>query len=178
MSISLHAATVGTYLQILPSIAALIGKAEEHCHANSLPPDELTMARLAEDMWPFAKQIFECGHHSARAIEGVRAGVFSPELEPAPMEFAALHQEIGDAIAFLETVKPDELDSMAEYDMRFEFRDLRIDFTVENFLLTFSLPNFYFHAVTAYDILRNQGLPLGKLDYLGSPRRKVGYFCH
>lgn len=172
MPISLHTATVGTYLQILPSIAALINKAEEHCHANSLTPDELTMARLAEDMWPFAKQIFECGHHSARAIESVRAGVFRPELEPAPMEFAALHQEIADAIAFLETVKPDELNSMAEYDVRFEFRDMRIDFTVENFLLTFSLPNFYFHAVTAYDILRNQGLPLGKLDYLGRPRAK------
>ena len=173
MSTSLYQASVGTYLQMLPSLAALIGKAEEYCHANSFVPEALTNARLADDMWPFAKQIFECGHHSARAIESLFAGAFHPELAPAPTEFAALHREIADSIAYLETIKPGEIESMASYDMRFEFGHMGLDFTVEDFLLTFSLPNFYFHATTAYAILRNQGLPLGKPDYLGKPRLKA-----
>lgn len=81
--------------------------------------------------------------------------------------------EIAEAIALLDTVKPAELDSMTDYDMRFEFDQMVLDFTVEGFLLTFSLPNFYFHATTAYNILRHQGPPLGKRDYLGRPHRKT-----
>ena len=174
MSISLHAASVGTFLQILPPVAGLIDKAEEHCKANGMEAEGLTSARLADDMWEFAKQVFECGHHSARAIEGVRAGVFSPELHSVPQDFASLRKEVADAIALLEAVEPAEIDGMVGRDMRFQFEDkMRMDFTVEDFLLTFSLPNFYFHATTAYDILRNQGLKVGKMDYLGRPRMKA-----
>src|SRR5207248_906668 len=114
----------------------------------------------------------ECAHHSARAIEGVRAGVFRPEIDPAPTDFASLHQEIAEAIGTLEAVDPAEIDAMIGRDMRFEFGTRRMDFTVEDFLLTFSLPNFYFHSASAYGILRNLGLPVGKLDYLGKLRLK------
>lgn len=174
MSISLHTATVGTYLQILPSVGGLVDKAEEHCKETGRQTGELTSARLADDMWEFAKQVFECAHHSARAIQGVRAGVFSPEPDPVPQDFAAMRKEIADAIAFLETVEPAEIDGMVGRDMRFQFGDnFRMDFTVEDFLLTFSLPNFYFHATTAYDILRNQNLQVGKRDFLGKLRTKA-----
>lgn len=174
MSVPLYTASVGTFLQILPPVAGLIDKAEEHCKAKGVDAGDLTGARLADDMWEFAKQVFECGHHSSRAIEGVRAGVFSPELDPVPQDFTSLRKEIGDAIALLEAVEPDEINSMVGRDMRFQFGDkMRMDFTVEDFLLTFSLPNFYFHATTAYDILRNQGLQIGKMDYLGRPRLKA-----
>jgi len=173
MPFSLYHASVGAYLQILPSIAGLIGKAEAHCQANGLPAEALTGTRLADDMWPFAKQVFECAHHSARAIEGVRAGVFGPEIEPAPLDFASLHKEIADARALLEGVDPAEIDGMIGRDMRFEFGTRRMDFTVEDFLLTFSLPNFYFHATSAYGVLRNQELKIGKMDYLGKLRLKA-----
>lgn len=172
MSVSLHTVTVGTYLQILPQIAALVDKAEDHCRTNGLDDAALTGASLTGDMWNFAKQVFECGHHSARAIEGVRAGVFGPEIDPAPLDFASLRKEIADSIALVKNVDPTELDAMARRDMRFEFRQTRMEFTVEDFLLSFSLPNFYFHAATAYGVLRNQGLPLGKRDYLGQIRLK------
>lgn len=172
MSVSLHTVTVGTYLQILPQIAKLVDKAEEHCRASGLPDEALTGASLAGDMWNFAKQVFECGHHSARAIRGVRAGVFGPEIDPAPLDFASLRQEIAAAIAFVEEVAPGELDGLIGRDMRFEFGTMRMDFTVEDFLLSFSLPNFHFHATTAYDVLRNQGLTVGKRDYLGKLRLK------
>lgn len=102
----------------------------------------------------------------------MRAGVFGPEIDPAPLDFASLRKEIADSIALVKNVDPTELDAMARRDMRFEFRQTRMEFTVEDFLLSFSLPNFYFHAATAYGVLRNQGLPLGKRDYLGQIRLK------
>lgn len=172
MPFSLYHATVGAYLQILPSVAGLVTKAEAHCAEHGLAAEALTGASLAPDMWPFAKQVFECGHHSARAIEGVRAGVFSPEFDPAPTDFAALHKQIADARAMLEGIDPAEIDGMVGRDMRFEFGTRRMDFTAEDFLLTFSMPNFFFHSTAAYAVLRNQGLKVGKLDYMGRPRLK------
>ena len=173
MSVSLHAATVGTFLQILPSVSGLVDKAEEHCRANGLEAEALTGARLAEDQWTFAKQVFECGHHSSRAIEGVRAGVFEPELHEVPLDFASLRKELADAIVLLQGVEPAEIDGMVGRDMRFAFGGkVRMEFAVEDFLLSFSVPNFFFHATTAYDILRHKGVPLGKRDFLGRMRIK------
>ena len=173
MPFSLYHASVGAYLQILPSVAGLVTKAEAHCTEQGLPAEALTGARLADDMWPFAKQVSESVHHSAKAIEGLRAGVFGPELDPAPLDFASLHALVADARALLEAVDPAEIDGMIGQDMRFEFGTRRMDFTAEDFLLTFSLPNFYFHTSSAYAILRNQGLAVGKMDYLGKLRLKA-----
>ena len=88
MTISLDTAFVATCLQTLESISGLIATAEAHCAEKDLAAAALTEARIAPDMWPFAKQVFECGHHSARAVAGVKAGVFHPEIEPVPSDFA------------------------------------------------------------------------------------------
>lgn len=100
--------------------------------------------------------------------------MFGPDLAPVPQDIGALRQEIADAIAFLRTVTPDEIDAIAGRDMRFEFGDHRMEFTVADFLLSFSVPNFYFHATSAYAILRNQGIAVGKRDFLGAVRLKQG----
>ena len=173
MSISLHTAIIETYQQILPKVADLVTKAEEHCREQGQEAAALTEACLAPDMWPFAKQIFECGHHSARAIEGVRAGVFSPEPDPVASDFASLHKQIADSMALVDSVAPDELDSIADRDMTFIFRDTTIPFTVSDFLFSFSLPNFFFHSTTAFNILRNNGIAIGKADFMGRLRIKA-----
>ena len=170
MSISLHSAVVQTYQQILPAVAGLVAKAEEHCRENGSSAETLTEARLADDMWPFAKQVFECGHHSSRAIEGVRAGLFAPEVDPVASDFAAIRAELEGAQAIVNAVEPGELDAIADRDMQFKAGNFEMRFTVADFLLSFSLPNFYFHATTAYDILRSRGLPVGKMDFLGQLR--------
>jgi len=172
MPVSLHTAVVGAYLQVLPKVGDMVAKAEAHCAEKALAADGLATACLAPDMWNFAKQVWESGHHSARAIEGVRKGVFGPELDPAPTGFAELKAQVADSLALLRAVDPGELDAIAERDMRFEFGERRMDFTVSDFLLTFSLPNFYFHSAMAYAVLRNQGVPLGKMDFLGAVRLK------
>jgi len=172
MTFSLYTATVPSYLQILNAVAGLLGKGEAHCSDKGVAPDDILQARFAEDMLPFAYQVKSTAVHSLGAINGVRSGVFSPDTTPPPKDFAALKQRIAETLAALEAINPAEIDAFIGRDMRFAFGDRHIDFTAENFLLSFSQPNFYFHATTAYDILRWQGVPLGKRDFVGRTRAK------
>jgi hypothetical protein len=170
MTLSLYAAIVPSYRQTLGAVAGLLGKAEAFCTEKAVLPEELILARLAPDMLPFAYQVVATAHHSLDAIDGVRKGVFSPDRAAPPADFAALNARIAAALAALEAIDAAEVDAFVGRPMRFAMPSLQLDFTAENFLLSFSLPNFYFHATTAYDILRWKGLPLGKRDYLGKLR--------
>ncbi len=172
MTISLYAATIPSYQQTLGAVAGLLTKAERHCTDNKIAADDIVQARLAPDMLPFAYQVKSTVVHSLGAIEGVRKGVFSPDMTPPPGDFTAMKEYIAAALAGLAAIEPAEMDAFVGRDMRFAFGDRRIDFTAENFLLSFSQPNFYFHASTAYDILRWKGLPLGKRDFMGRTRSK------
>jgi uncharacterized protein len=172
MTISLYDATIPSYRQILGTVAGLLTKAERHCADNGIAPDDIVQARLAPDMLPFTYQVKSTVVHSVGAIEGVRKGVFSPDMTPPPKDFAALNHSVAAALAALEAIKPNEIDAFIGRDMRFSFGERHIDFTAENFLLSFSQPNFYFHATTAYDILRWKGLSIGKRDFIGKMRTK------
>lgn len=172
MSVSLDDVYVRTCLQILEGTAHQLDKAEDYCTANGLSPETVTEACLAPDMWPFARQVMQVCHHSAGTIAGVRQGVFGPELNPAPNDFASLKSAVRQATEILQAVPSGELDAIASRDMRFEFGPRRMDFTVADFLLSFSLPNFFFHAATAYGILRHLGIEVGKRDFLGQVRLK------
>src|SRR5215469_18141383 len=173
MSFSLYGATIPSYLQTLGAVAGLLVTAEAFCAEKQLAPAQIIDARLAEDMLPFAYQVTSTAVHSLGSIEGVRRGVFSPDTTPPPQTFAALKAQITETLAALEALQPAEIDGFMGRDMRFEFRQHRLEFTAENFLLSFSLPNFYFHAATAYDILRWKGARIGKRDYMGQLRLKA-----
>jgi len=123
-------------------------------------------------MLPFAYQVKSTAVHSLGAIEGVRRGVFSPDMTPPPENFAALKARIAETLAALEAIEAAEIDAFVGRDMRFTFGERQIDFTAENFLLSFSQPNFYFHATTTYDILRWKGVSIGKRDFMGKLRTK------
>ena len=171
MSFSLYAATIPSYRQILSSVSDLLGKAEAFCAEKGVAPRDIIEARFAEDMLPFAYQVKSTAVHSLGAIEGVRRGVFSPDTTTPPDNFAALKAQIAQTIAALESIDPAEVDGFVGRDMRFAFGERHIDFTADNFLLSFSQPNFYFHAATAYDILRWKGVGIGKRDFLGRTRK-------
>ena len=173
MAFSLYAATIPSYQQILGSIAGLLNTAETFCAEKQLAPAEIIDARLAADMLPFAYQVKSTAVHSLGSIEGVRRGVFSPDMTPPPQTFAALKERIAETLAALAAIAPSEIDGFVGRDMYFEFRERRLAFTAEDFLLSFSLPNFYFHAATAYDILRWKGARIGKRDFMGRLRLKT-----
>lgn len=172
MPLSLYAATIPSYRQTLGAVSKLLRKGQEFCKENGLPPGELIQARLAPDMLPFAFQVKSTAVHSLGAIEGIRRGVFSPDTGPSPDTFAGLEARVAAALGALETIDPAEIESFTGRDMRFEMGSVRLEFTAEDFLLSFSLPNFYFHAATAYDILRWKGVPIGKRDFIGRLRLK------
>jgi hypothetical protein len=172
MSFSLYAATIPSYCQILGSVGNLVAKAEAYCAERGLAPAELIQARLVPDMWPFADQVKSAVAHSLGAIEGVRRGVFSPDRTPAPGTFTALQTRVAAALAALEKLEPAEVNGFVGRDMRFEFGERRMDFTAEDYLLSFAQPNFYFHATTAYDVLRARGVPLEKRHFTGRVRVK------
>lgn len=173
MGLSLYDATIPSALQVLGALAGLLDKAEAHCGEKGFAPDEVIQARLAADMLPFSYQVKSACVHSLGAIEGVRKGVFSPDMTPPPGTFAALRERVAATIAALGAVPAAEVESFIGRDMRFEFGERRVDFAAENFLLSFSQPNFYFHASTAYDILRWKGVPIGKRDFLGRLRKRA-----
>lgn len=173
MAFTLYAATVPSYVQILGSVARLVGKAEAFCEEHGMAPDELIQARLADDMLPFAYQVKSTAVHSLGAIEGVRQGVFRPDTTTPPATFEGLRDRVAETIAALEAIDPDEIESFIGRDMRFEFGENTLDFAAEDFLLSFSQPNFYFHAATAYDILRMKGVQIGKRDFNGRVRKRA-----
>lgn len=170
VSISLYTALIPSYLQILEGLSGLLEKAESFCSEKGMAPELIIEARLAEDMFPFAYQVKSSAVHSLGAIEGVRRGVFSPDMTKPPESFAALKARIAEARTGLQAVAPGEVDGFVGRDMRFSFGERHIDFRAEEFLLSFSQPNFYFHATTAYDILRWKGVRIGKRDFLGRTR--------
>lgn len=173
MALSLYAATIPGYQQILGSMLGLIDTAEAFCEEKKIAPAEIIQARLIADMLPFAYQVKSTVAHSIGAIEAVRRGVFSPDMTPPPETLAALKGKVSEAVAALGEVGPEEMESFIGRDMCFSVGERRIDFTAENFLLSFSQPNFYFHAATAYDILRARGARLGKRNFMGKLRTKV-----
>jgi len=170
MAVSLYAATIPSYQQILGSVSGLLDKAEAFCAERGLAPEDIIQARLAADMLPFAYQVKSTAVHSLGSIEGVRRGMFSPDNTAPPATFPTLRTRIGEALAALGQIEPAEVDGFVGREMRFVAGERQLEFTAENFLLSFSLPNFYFHAATAYDILRWQGVSLGKRDFTGRLR--------
>ncbi|MGJ3628929.1 DUF1993 domain-containing protein [Sphingomonas sp. MMS24-JH45] len=170
MTLSLHEAVVPSMLQILGSVNGMLDKLEAFAAERGVDPATLIDARLAPDMLPFGYQVKSCTEHSGGALTKVREGRFTPSRAPWPTDLPGLRARVADAMATLKAVDSTELDAIADRPMSFEMGEMKLPFTVATFLLSFSQPNFYFHATTAYDVLRAQGVKLGKTDFLGRLR--------
>jgi hypothetical protein len=173
MAISLYDATVANYIQTATAVGGFLERGLAHCTDNGLDPESLVETRLFDDMAPLRFQIVSVHHHSVDAIEGARVGAFGPPTDRRPHDYAALQALVAETLAGLKTIGRDEVEALQGKDVLFEVGSLKMPFTAENFLLSFSLPNFYFHAATAYDILRSKGVPLGKRDFMGPMRMKA-----
>ena len=171
MAISLYDLSVASYLQTLSAMQAVLQKGLDHCKANNADPQDVVDSRLIADMLPFKFQVTSVAHHSLGAIEGLKKGVFSPPGDTPP-DYAGLQKLIADAHAGLTALKPADVNALEGKDMIFQLRDFKMPFTAEGFIMSFSLPNFYFHAATTYDMLRARGVSLGKRDYMGPMRLK------
>ncbi|MGN6820159.1 MAG: DUF1993 domain-containing protein [Sphingomonas sp.] len=170
MTTSLYDLSVPTFLQTVSAVAGFLDRAVRHCDETGGDPDAFVSARLYPDMAPFHFQIEALSHHAAWGVETLKTGVFDPPGLIGAMPFADLQAMVGRAEAMLQGFRREEIDACAGRQLDLQIGPRRLAFTAESFILSFSLPNFHFHAVTAYDILRTNGVPIGKRDYEGRLR--------
>ena len=170
MAISLYDASIGTYLQTLDAVSGFLEKGRAHCEASGIDLNEIVELRLYPDMNPFRFQLWAVEHMTRGALKALQTGRFSPPRPIEPLDFGGLQQLVKDARAELATVSRESVDALAGNEVVFQIGDFKMPFTAANFVLSFSLPNLFFHATTAYDMLRMKGAPLGKIDFLGALR--------
>lgn len=187
MTITLYDLSVPTFLQTSRAVSGFLNRAAKHCAETGADPDDFVHARLHPDMAPFHFQIESLKNHAVWGLEAVKTGVFAPPALAGAIPFTELRATVSQAVTALEALTPDEVNSWSGNDLDIDvFRPVdeenaatsawaprTLAFTPETFLLSYSLPNFYFHVVTAYDILRTRGVPIGKGDYEGRLRTRA-----
>ena len=172
MAFSLYDATVANYLQILDAVGGFLEKSLTHFKEKGIDPAEIVQSRLAHDMQPLRFQIVSVAHHSRGAMEAAQTGVFTPPSAKPDLDYSALQALVTEARNELSDLRPEVVNTLVGRDLTFRVGDRALPFTAEGFLMSFSLPNFFFHATTAYDILRHNGAPLGKRDFMGKLKLK------
>ncbi len=166
MSISMYQASVPAFLQILNSLSTIIDKSVAHAEAHKIDPSALLGDRLYPDMFPFSRQI-QIASDFAKGGAGRLAGVELPSFPDTETTFPELKERIAKTIAFLGTLTPAQIDGSEEREIIQKVGPNMVTFKGLPYLTGFVLPNFYFHATTAYAILRCNGVPLGKRDFMG-----------
>lgn len=168
MSHSLYAASVPVFRQLLASLADLLDKAEAHAVANRIEPDALLGARLFPDMFPLLRQV-QLASDFAKGACARLAGVESPRYEDNERGFAELQQRISKTLGFIDSLDAAAIDAGASRPITHGAGERARHFDSGAVYLThYALPNFYFHVTTAYNLLRHNGVPVGKKDFIGS----------
>ena len=167
MTISMYQASVPVFLNMLDSLSHLLRKAEAHAAEKSMDPATVITARLAPDMYPLSAQVQIATDH-AKGAPSRLAGRDAPKFEDNESTFAELQARIDKTRDYLKSFAPADIDGSEERPIVLKLRQGERTFTGAQYLLHFAMVNFYFHVTTAYAILRNRGVALGKRDYLGT----------
>ena len=167
MSISMYQASVPPFLQMLTSLSAILDKAAAHASARKIEPSVLLNTRLTPDMFPLVRQV-QLAADFAKGAAGRLAGVELPKFPDEETSFAELTARIAKTVDFIETLKAAQIDGSEGREITLPIGGQPYKFTGQNYLIRFALPNFYFHHTTAYAILRQCGVEIGKRDYLGA----------
>ncbi len=168
MTISLHAASIPVFKQMLGSVSDLLKKAEAHAAAKNIEADAFLQARLYPDMFPLLRQV-QVACDFARSASARLAGIDIPKYEDNQKTFAELQTLIAKSQAFIDTATPALVNGQESREIitRPGTPNER-KFTCQSYLLTYSLPQFFFHVNTTYAILRHNGVEIGKKDYMGA----------
>ena len=166
MSLSMYQASVPAFLQMLNSLSAILEKAEAHALSRKIEPSVMLNTRLTPDMFPLVRQV-QLVTDFAKGAAGRLAGVELPKYDDTETSFAELKARIAKTADFLHSLKPAQIDGSETREITIPIGGQPYKFTGQNYLIKFALPNFYFHHTTAYAILRQCGVDIGKRDYLG-----------
>jgi len=166
MSITMYSASVPRFAHTLKNLSGILTKAQDHALARKIDPAVLLSARLFPDMFAFTRQV-QVACDTAKGAAARLAGQEVPKHEDTEQSFAELQQRIAKVIAFIESIPADRIDGSEGRKIVLTLRGEEVTFNGLQYLTGFALPNFYFHVVTAYDILRHNGVEVGKRDFLG-----------
>jgi hypothetical protein len=169
MSVSMYTVSVPVFIQHLGGLSGVLDKAAAWAAARKIGEPDLLGMRLAPDMFPLARQVRAATDHAANAA-GRLSGKEAPKFANDETNIAQLKERIAKTVEFLKTMKPADIDGTEGKDIKITFPSgATREFTGQSLLLGNSLPNFYFHCTTAYDIVRQCGVELGKRDFMGPP---------
>ncbi len=167
MNVSMYQASAPRFVNTLKSLSAILDKAQAHAETKKIDPLVLTSSRLYPDMFALARQV-QVACDTAKGAMARLAGVEIPKHEDTEKTVAELKARIDKTIAFIETFKPGQIDGSEDKALTIKLGPREVNWKGMQYLLGFALPNFYFHAATAYDILRHNGVELGKRDFIGN----------
>jgi len=162
----MYDASVPVFIRGLRRLGEHLKKAEAYAQARKIEPAVLVNARLYPDMLPLSRQVQIASDH-ARGAAARLAGLERPSYADDETTFDELQARIDKTVAYLETFRPEQFEGSEERTVQVPVRGHPITFKGRSYLFDFAQPNFYFHTVTAYAILRHSGVELGKLDFLG-----------
>ena len=168
MTISMYQASVPRFVNILGNLSVILDKAQAHADAKKIDVTVLTGSRLFPDMFPMSRQV----QIACDTVEGVvarLAGVAIPAHDDSEKTLAELKARIAVAITFVQAMTPAQIDGTEDKAIVTKRGDKETHYTGMQFLLGHAVPNFYFHVSAAYNILRHNGVEIGKRDYLGKP---------
>jgi uncharacterized protein len=166
MTISMYRASVPVLIRGLTNLQAILDKGQAHAAEKQLDPSVLPNARLFPDMLPLARQV-HIVTDNAKGCAARLAGVEAPKYDDVEVSFDELAARIEKTIAYLKEFKPEQIDGSEARHISLKMRSGPVEFSGLDYLLGFVLPNFYFHITTAYNILRHNGIEVGKMDFLG-----------
>ncbi len=165
MALTLYEIAIPSFTKHLDALDAIIDKAVAYADARKIDHEALLNARLYPDMYPFKKQV-QSACDFAKLSVGRLAGLTPPVHDDSEKSFADLKTRIAETLAVLAEAKPEAMEAAADREFTIKAGPRELKFTGAEYLVLFALPNFYFHATTAYDILRHNGLEIGKRDFM------------
>ncbi len=168
MTLSMYQASAPRFVTILGNLSNILDKAQAHVEAKKLDVATLTAYRLFPDMLPMTKQV-QIACDAAKGTVARLAGVAIPVHEDNEKTLVELKARIAKTIAFIQTVSPGQIEGTEDKDIVVKRGDKETHYKGMQFLLDHALPNIYFHVTTTYNILRHNGVEIGKRDYLGNP---------
>ncbi len=168
MAISMYQASAPRFANSLKNLSAILDKAQAHCEAKKIDPLVLSASRLYPDMFPLSRQV-QIACDTAKGAVARLAGLEVVKHEDTEQTFAELKARIAKTLEIVNGAKPAQIDGSEERDIVLKLGSNEVKFKGLQYLCGFALPNFYFHVVTAYDILRHNGVEVGKRDYIGNP---------
>ncbi len=162
----MYQASVPVFLRGFDNLSVLLDQAEEFSASRKIHPSVLIEARLFPDMFPLARQVQLASDAARRGVARL-AGVQAPVFEDIEVTFRDLQERVARTCDYLRDIDPGRIDGSELRDITIKVGGHDTPFTGMSYLLSFALPNFFFHVTTAYDILRHNGVPVGKQDFLG-----------